>query len=360
MTYKRSIEWPKHEPYPFLWKRVYEKRLLPGIVPDYKETVINIRQQYLELGMGFEPGDETEIMVDWILKNHFPRTFIFSEQLSIELAQTTITKIPNELIRLPFPSIYLDYSDTQFDFTRDDGKVMTLRGLLFREEIRDDGTRHLIAVHFFHVPANQGFGGHPYPVAFGCSYSPLPDGETQEPITEKDLDECRLESRAREEDFIKSGLFTNREHSREFLHSKAHANLLRCLMINGILYINSANNDVREEWFAKGLHQKWKQAKGKRRTKLKQELNRKGKVFRAGYYLSIPAMPTPLPDGTSSRKVSVRFQCRGHWRHYWIGPRRGERKRIIKWIRPHWKGPELADRVSEKIFKVNTKEKKPK
>jgi hypothetical protein len=44
-------------------------------------------------------------------------------------------------------------------------------------------------------------------------------------------------------------------------------------------------------------------------------------------------------------KLLVRFMVRGHWRRQPHGPERQERKLI--WIRPHYKGPDLAATINK-------------
>lgn len=45
----------------------------------------------------------------------------------------------------------------------------------------------------------------------------------------------------------------------------------------------------------------------------------------------------------ASRSLDCRFVVRGHWRMQAHGPGRQLRKRV--WIKPHWKGPDYAERV---------------
>ena len=44
--------------------------------------------------------------------------------------------------------------------------------------------------------------------------------------------------------------------------------------------------------------------------------------------------------GVGGGKLQVRFMVRGHWRQQPHGP--GGRERKLLWIRPHYKGPDLA------------------
>ncbi|MDP3426840.1 MAG: hypothetical protein Q8S17_05625, partial [Humidesulfovibrio sp.] len=44
-------------------------------------------------------------------------------------------------------------------------------------------------------------------------------------------------------------------------------------------------------------------------------------------------------------KPLVRFMVRGHWRHQPHGP--GAQKRKLIWIRPHYKGPDLAALINK-------------
>jgi hypothetical protein len=50
-------------------------------------------------------------------------------------------------------------------------------------------------------------------------------------------------------------------------------------------------------------------------------------------------------ENVPQRKLAVRFVVRGHWRHQPFGERRKERH--LTWIRPYYKGPEMAELISK-------------
>lgn len=64
--------------------------------------------------------------------------------------------------------------------------------------------------------------------------------------------------------------------------------------------------------------------------------------------------PSDIPNETNLHqqyKHSYRYMVRGHMHAFWYGKMDGERIKKIQWIRPFWKGPELA-RVVQKSYQV--------
>lgn len=85
-----------------------------------------------------------------------------------------------------------------------------------------------------------------------------------------------------------------------------------------------------------------------RRRKVK--LKGRKKAVKTGYiYLKPPKEYVPLSKSSQGRKLEKRFIVRGHYRKQAHGPKWSEHKRI--WIKPFWKGPEWAERLS-KAYKV--------
>jgi hypothetical protein len=131
--------------------------------------------------------------------------------------------------------------------------------------------------------------------------------------------------------------------------------------INALLYINSVSADIREEWLISEKAAKIKGKKGKARRIVKQRIKDGGKVFRVGHYIHIPQVGDSEKKPHQGGKVSVRFLVRGHWHKFWVGSNRfGNRKQVIKWLAPYWKGPETADVVHGTYVVDKTKKKESK
>ena len=58
-----------------------------------------------------------------------------------------------------------------------------------------------------------------------------------------------------------------------------------------------------------------------------------------------PGTACKSPGESSGSRPQVRFIVRGHWRHHPHGP--GATQRKLVWIRPHFKGPDIADLVNK-------------
>jgi hypothetical protein len=54
-----------------------------------------------------------------------------------------------------------------------------------------------------------------------------------------------------------------------------------------------------------------------------------------------------LDRHSEGRQVLRRFMVRGHWRR----PRSGAKEQKLSWVRPHWKGPDMAT-IIERTYKL--------
>lgn len=110
--------------------------------------------------------------------------------------------------------------------------------------------------------------------------------------------------------------------------------------IQHILYLTAVNADVTDEP-APSLTVVPPRAPGKKRTERTiqdkaGEVTAKQVGVRVGAALRAAAKKKPsgqsTSTGTGSRKRA--HTRRGHWHHYWTGPRDGERELILKWVSP--------------------------
>jgi hypothetical protein len=112
--------------------------------------------------------------------------------------------------------------------------------------------------------------------------------------------------------------------------SKEEAQSLVNLFYNTVLYITDPGRDRVET-----------ESAGTRKCKT----GKPGKKYTSSYILLRPPRSyVPLGHG-DGKIIDVRFVVRGHWRNQAIGERHEQHKRI--WIKPFWKGPELAELVSK-------------
>lgn len=99
-----------------------------------------------------------------------------------------------------------------------------------------------------------------------------------------------------------------------------------------ILYLVSENAEI-TSGPAPELDNTQKSQKGKKK---KSSVKVKNVGFRIGAAIrKIKAQPSPSAEtepGTGSKKSP--HSRRGHWHHFWTGPRDGERKLILKWVDP--------------------------
>lgn len=57
-----------------------------------------------------------------------------------------------------------------------------------------------------------------------------------------------------------------------------------------------------------------------------------------------PSEPTETAEGPKIYRIGTRFMVRGHWRQQPVGPARTQRR--LTWIRPYFKGPEIAELIN--------------
>lgn len=108
------------------------------------------------------------------------------------------------------------------------------------------------------------------------------------------------------------------------------------ITLNAILYINSANADLR--CAASGHDRKAMIPSDEEPSSSPPGRHR---TYEVGHSVMIPRSPDDRGEGgDSSWHYHHRFWVRGHWRLQPVGVGRGDRR--LLWVRPHLKGPELA------------------
>jgi hypothetical protein len=126
------------------------------------------------------------------------------------------------------------------------------------------------------------------------------------------------------------------------------------LILNAILYLSSSDPEIVER--LSGRKEALDRASSiKSREKAKKARYEARKESELDYFAVGESVPliyvrkgdvrdAELPCPNDSREYAVRFIVRGHWRNQACGPGLSERRLV--WIKPYYKGPEMADLVN--------------
>ena len=258
------------------------------------------------------------------------RTFLLSADLVEALKATDTRDIPQDLVKIPFDFIYIDVSSSPIQSMNDVNKCAdSIRGIFvpspknwvfmdFCKKMGIDPSINLMGIPIEYAPGDtDGPGGFEANWCAGMLFWGAVDGRFKRSSTAID-------------------------HNRS---NKAPPDLWN-LWINSILYINSVNADIREGWLYESTAKKMKGKKGKRKRDMRRHLERGGRIFRVGHYISIPQISDGDKKDHQGGTINTRFMVRGHWHSFWTGSNRfGTKKKVLKWLTPYWKGPETADVV---------------
>lgn len=123
------------------------------------------------------------------------------------------------------------------------------------------------------------------------------------------------------------------------------------LLVNALLYLTSAPEDVIPEWdgVPEELTKKWESTPPFKRKRATQELNKLGyrRINFVGRKLTYPCASR---QSTSDSVKLVMHRRRGHIRHQPCGKGRQERK--LKWIRPTWINKSEDGIVTPRVYDV--------
>lgn len=328
---KGKWTWPRDMTFPNYWRKAQRK--IQG-KEGWAEAVRKAKKdpkRYLTRGLQ-ESKDDTHYYAN-IMQNVFHVgilmeevvTFSFSKNLLNALRETDVRNLPSSVVKVPFPVMYFDLSQGDL--------LPTLK-----EDEKDDPTnlRHPRGCAVLQMGNMGDFSDF---TLMPLSYLP------KKPVNKKNTLMPYIAS------FM--GLRSENDEFRfldEMVGMDESDKEILTISLNALLYINSANSDVREEWvYAPNLRGKTKLLKKLEKQKQRQL----GKVHNVGYRVQLPQhCDIATGKGEGGRKLDIRFRVRGHWRHQWYGPRKnaegqkqkGDKQELI-WIPPCWKGPEMADVV---------------
>ena len=123
------------------------------------------------------------------------------------------------------------------------------------------------------------------------------------------------------------------------IHQQSSVAVTR-IAIQFILYLMAINADVEESGpEEEGTDKSSDEASTdapvkKRRHKSNHQRGKKSLLYHVGYHVG-PSLGAAESSENHSSGITIRPHIRrGHWQHYWRGPRDGERERILKWKSP--------------------------
>ena len=125
----------------------------------------------------------------------------------------------------------------------------------------------------------------------------------------------------------------------ETIHQQSSVAMTR-IAIQFILYLMAINADVEESdpneenADSSSAEDSTDAPVKKRRHKSNHQRGKKNLLYHVGYHVG-PSLGAAESSENHSSGITIRPHIRrGHWQHYWRGPRDGERERILKWKSP--------------------------
>jgi len=359
------MDWKREIPFPVFRRQFYKKVTPSGVQAKTKDKniiVVAAINAFVKAGEGLKDGDEitTDVVEPWIEGSCIygdVRTFLFSTELLASLDKTDVKQIPADLMKIPFDVIYLDFSNLPVDIRglrkTEDDKGEELRGV-FLVSADCAGTGVLaLGFRIDNYPAPDALSPLIHGLLINEKKLIQPNTVTVIPIfyapgvfdkivgEEAPWGETRYAFEPKEGMFDIKGLIdllSDDEREETTIYLKR--------IFNGLLYINSVNADIREEWLHQNLVPRLKGKTGKAKRGLRTAIEEGGKVQRAGYYVYIPNVAPPSDSNITGRTIDCRFLVRGHWHHYWVGTDRlGTKKLEVRWLQPYLKGPDIAEEI---------------
>jgi hypothetical protein len=273
-----------------------------------------------------------------------PRIFVVAPELGELLKKTDIKGAELDMLHLPFPSIYLQMPPNEFKIgSHIPGDAWPMEGVYVMEEdlttlniskmLREYGGLPETLANMDLTACVEGALGNKFKLFFMIVIGKkdnVDDCISSMPVyfdNRKPLDE-QFEHRVTSLLERKTGMEAENLRSAQDIFK---------WVFNCLLYINSADSDVRKEWLHKGLAEKVKKAKGPKKAKLRQALERdSAEIHHVGGSIRIGTPPATEPGepGTGTRKRL--HWVRGFWRNQACGPGFSQHKH--KWIRPFLRG----------------------
>jgi hypothetical protein len=298
----------------------------PGVSREEIRDVIETSPEFEQLSYQAE--------LDYLTAFNFSlfgkRTFYITPGLAEHLAHTNLN-VPSDLIRTPFKTCLFVFTDAltinafyEIHGERPEAPKDPLNVFLI-ERPTDDGLRTLI---FFCIHAGES-GSH---MMVKRQLLIREDWDIEKMLATDWADIYKLDEKGSFDEgrFIEDGLLFFR------------------IVLNVLLYLGSSEPDVMKCLSPRGTSEpaqrsgKWK--KRQRRAENTSELSFTAVGANVGT-IKVAKPDMNEPGGAEpAYRIGTRFMVRGHWRQQPFGPQSSLRRLV--WIKPHFKGPEMADLVN--------------
>ena len=244
------------------------------------------------------------------------RVFCVTEGLTQALMVTDF-KVQSGDIRLPFPSVFMRWAGTGLNVFCDiDGSNLPLDGAYITQAAGDGALRIMAVSHQIATTQFENGGNYFYVDV------PMPREDCE--VTHASLTADRRRGQSNQKMSTLMAVWR--------------------LAINSLLYISSPDGRQRRQ---RSAREKLDRKVEKLGPKKRQRVEREGSRSEREYILVGRGVVVQDKSGTGT-PLKTRHMVRGHWRNQPWGPKRLLRR--MKWIEPHWRGPDTAEAVHRKYM----------
>lgn len=288
------------------------------------------------------------------------KLFRLAPALAVRLAQTKLSKVPCEMLKLPFEAMYVQFPDEpvliRLPNTTNVGipaEATDGTGFVYDPDVNRtyacDGVYCVMIGNRLDLMLA---GGHPNQRGGDDQivYATL--------ILEEGLDIDQVLERTFQTTLGQIAELGEDPFGSTLVHPVLKA--AAALLFNTLLYISSPDADVGMP--TKGESTRKLEAHPKKdeawRARMRRLSEKEPIVIDVGKHIAYDAgleAAARADAGDKKYELSVRFRVRGHWKQQPYGPGRSQRK--TKWIQPFWKGPELAQVINRNYVVQDTKDK---
>jgi len=323
-----------------------------------------VYNQFLQMnniagGMGEDQAVFREMLITALLayyirfqhKKHQDQVYTVSHDLEFALLNTELRKYPTDMLRLPFPCIYVELPEKFGVYNRTTGWHPAEGAYVVLEDAMKHRAWRIMMT------------GRPQEGAPADDDSlfhfiiEMPEGSTVEEAIKYTFNKFTDQPMTVEEIMVDgkpikvSRGFESEEQRDHFRAMEDKMVPVFRYIMNVIIYTMSTEADI-TFWNAskeyRHLKERALKAKGQKRKKLFSRLKEQDENKRTllGKNLVVDRKKESVKYGHESGrgKWGVRTYVAGYWNTYWIGKGRSERQ--TKLVKPHWRGPEEAPLTS--------------
>lgn len=289
---------------------------------------------------------------DYCLKTCGDKVYLVKPDLRWALENTDLKGYPADLLRLPFPTIYVDVENL-IEIVNPLTGMHKASGVYITEDTaRETRTWRILIVG---KGKEESPLGKKFDDALYHYQIMLPEGKTVDDAIEYSFSFLSKDAPVREIELdfegrkikISNG-YASEENREQFIDMWGNLLKLFKYVMNVMIYVTSQDADVKfgaasPEYRA--LQERAMRAEGKKRRALFDRLKtmKADNAYILGGNIVIDRKPKTAQvdsDETEHRKQKVRSLVSGHFRLYHIGV--GRTEAVTKWIAPFWRGPEHA------------------